>query len=162
MPDRDYRIVVQDMTNVYIGALLTYAEIMDLDEIPFKLKSILDHTILKEVDADTTISDHVFFIKYNDVSYKTYSDMHARFRLNVPKSTNEGIRYESREYTISEIVSDDYLHSIMDNVWVEELHIGKLYLLGNYGHPKDKNKGKKRLVNIEDYIDEFLGEEDEV
>lgn len=158
MPDKDYRIVLQDMTNLYIGALLSYAELMNMDEVPFKLKSILDHTILKEIDQNTTISDHLFFIKKDDVAYKTYSGMRAKFRLNVPTDTKEGIKYVSKEYSIEEIVENQYLHSIMDNVWVEELHIGKLYLLGNFDHPKEKRKEKKRLINMEDYIDDFLGE----
>lgn len=158
MEDRDYRLVLQDMTNVYIGARLTYAELMDMDEVPHKLKSILDHTILTEIHRNTTISDHVFFIDKDDVSYKVYSDLHAKFRLNIPTENGDGVHYSSKEYSVEEIVSSQELHDRMDVIWVEELHIGKLYLLGNFKHPKEERKEKKRLVNIEDYIDDFLGE----
>ena len=156
MEDRDYKLLLQDMTNVYIGGRLSYDQIMNMDEAPHRLKSILDHTILKEVDRHTTISDHVFFIKEGDISYSVYHDMRARFLLNIPSYELDGIHYHSREYTIDDIVNNASMHEMMDVIFVEELHIGKLYLLGNYD--KTKKNNKKRAVNMEDYIDEFLKE----
>ena len=47
--NRDFKYVMQDVSKVYIGAKYTYQEMMDTDEIPFKLKAILSHYILKEV-----------------------------------------------------------------------------------------------------------------
>ena len=52
--NRDFKYVMQDVSRVYIGAKYTYREMMDSDEIPFKLKAILSHYILKEVAEDTT------------------------------------------------------------------------------------------------------------
>ena len=46
--NNDFRYVMQDMTNVYIGAKYTYDEIMNVDEVPFKLKVILSHYMFIE------------------------------------------------------------------------------------------------------------------
>ena len=61
MENQDFKYVCQDMTNLYIGARYTYGELMALDEIPFKLKTILSHYMLKEVAEDTKIEDHIFY-----------------------------------------------------------------------------------------------------
>lgn len=155
MDNKDYKHVILDITNAYIGAKLSYGEIMDIDEVPHKLKIILDHTILREVHPDTKIEDHIFFIKENDISYQTYKRMHATFRLLIKKEGHD--TYESKEYSIEAIVANEHFHEIMDSIFVQEIHIPKLYLLGKYGENEKKSK-KKRLVNMEDYIDDFLGE----
>lgn len=58
--NQDFKYVMQDVSRVYIGAKFTYQEMMDTDEIPFKLKAIFSHYILKEVAGDTTPENHIF------------------------------------------------------------------------------------------------------
>lgn len=127
MADRDYKHIVQDPTNAYIGARLTYGELMEIDEIPFKLKTILSHYILKEVDKDTTIENHIFYMKPEDESYMIYKRIKAKFGMYVFDEKKKS--YVRREMKIDEIVKDEYLHEHMDTVFVEEMHIYKLNLL---------------------------------
>ena len=128
MAERDYKHVVQDATNVYIGGKLSYAEMMDLDEVPFKLKTILSQYILKEVAADTTIENHIFYITPEDMSYMIYKRLKAGFSLYVFDEEKGG--YNNREYKIDEIVGNEYLHENMNTIFVEEMHIYKLNMLG--------------------------------
>ncbi|MCR5799971.1 MAG: hypothetical protein K6G69_07845 [Lachnospiraceae bacterium] len=128
MAERDYKHVVQDATNVYIGGKLSYAEMMDLDEVPFKLKTILSQYILKEVAADTTIENHIFYITPEDMSYMIYKRLKAGFSLYVFDEKKGG--YKNREYKIEEIVGNEYLHENMNTIFVEEMHIYKLNMLG--------------------------------
>ena len=75
MADRDYKHVVQDVTNIYIGGKLSYGEMLDLDEIPFKFKVILSHYILKEVSRETTIenaSGNLSEVNLDGDSFKSY------------------------------------------------------------------------------------------
>lgn len=127
MADRDYKHIVQDPTNAYLGARLTYGELMDIDEVPFKFKTLLSHYILKEVDRDTTIENHIFFIKPEDESYMVYKRIKAKFAMYVFDETKRS--YVRKEYKIDEIVKDEYLHEHMDTIFVEEIHIYKLNLL---------------------------------
>lgn len=127
MADRDYKHVVQDVTNVYIGGKLSYGEMMDLDEIPFKFKVILSQYILKEVDRDTTPENHIFFMKKDDMSYMIFKKMRAKFRLYI--FDDEKKSYVGREYKIEEIVGNDQLHDKMNTTFVEEMHIYKLNML---------------------------------
>ena len=127
MADRDYKHIVQDVTNIYIGGKLSYGEMLDLDEIPFKFKVILSHYILKEVSRETTIENHIFFMKKEDMSYMIFKKMKAKFRLYV--FDNEKKSYVGKEYKIEDIVDDEYLHENMNTIFVEEMHLYKINLL---------------------------------
>lgn len=127
MADNDYKHIVQDMTNVYIGGKLSYGEIMELDGAPFRFKTILSRYILKEVADNTTIENHVFYITKEDESYMIYKQLKAKFRLNVFDEKKK--HYVSREYKLDEIVGNTELHEKMDTIFVEELHLSKLNLL---------------------------------
>lgn len=133
--NNDFRYVMQDMTNVYIGAKYTYDEIMNVDEVPFKLKVILSHYMLKEVAGNTTLENHIFYMKPDDMSYMVYKRMKARFKLNVFKEDGHGKGkpgYIQKEYKIQDIVEGPeaaMLHEKMNQIFVEEMHITKLGLL---------------------------------
>ena len=127
MADRDYKHVYQDMTNLYLGGKLSYAELMDIDEVPFKFKCILSQYILKEVAEDTTIENHIFYIKPEDMAYMIYKKMRVKFRLYVFDHDKQS--YVSRDLKIDEIVGDSYLYANKDTIFVEEMHIYKINML---------------------------------
>ena len=131
--DRDFKHILQDFGNYYIGARFTYREMMESEEMPFKWRAIIAHYFSKEVDLDTTMENHIFFLEETDFAYQTYKQLKARFRMSVwvpyDKKGRRVDRYESREYKIEEIVGNRALHEQMDTILVEELHLTKLALL---------------------------------
>lgn len=133
--NNDYKYVMHDMTNIYIGAKYTYDEIMDNDDVPFKFKTILSRYILKEVAGNTTLENHIFYMKKEDMSYMIYKQMKAKFKLNVFKEDGHGKGqpgYVQKEYKIQDIVEGKdsiELHEKMNQIFVEELHITSLGLL---------------------------------
>ncbi len=133
--NNDFRYVMHDMTNLYIGGKYTYDELMGVDEIPFKLKTIFSHYMLKEVAGNTTLENHVFFMKPTDESYLVYKQMKTRFKLNVFREDGHGKGkpgYVQKSYKLEEIVEGKeaaFLHENMDTIFVEEMHITKLGLL---------------------------------
>lgn len=133
--NNDFKYVMHDMTNIYIGAKYTYDEIMNNDEVPFKFKVILSRYMLKEVAGDTTLENHVFFMKPTDESYLLYKQMKAKFKLNVFQENGHGKGkpgYVQKVYKVQDIVEGkdaEFLHANMDTIVVEELHITTLGLL---------------------------------
>lgn len=127
-----FEYVMHDVSHVYIGAKLSYKDLMEHDDVPFKLRAIIAHYMLKEVAEDTTVSDHIFFIQKNDLSYLAYKQMKARFKLSVwceadgKKRKKAG--YESRLYTIDEILTDEELRKNRDITVVEEFTFKKFAL----------------------------------
>ena len=83
MENRDFKYVMHDLTNIYIGAKYTYDELMENDEVPFKFKVILSHCMLKEIAGNTTLENHLFFLKPTDESYMIFKQMKTRIKLRV-------------------------------------------------------------------------------
>lgn len=132
MENRDFKYVMHDLTNVYIGARFTYGELMEEEEVPFKLKMIISHYFLKEVGENTRIEDHIFYLKETDISFLVFRQMKAKFRLNVWRDELDGVKrpgYKSEVYKITDIVNNDELKKRMDITLVEEMHITKLGLM---------------------------------
>nr|WP_325239788.1 hypothetical protein [uncultured Oscillibacter sp.] len=128
--NRDFKYVMQDVSKVYIGAKYTYQEMMDTDEIPFKLKAILSHYILKEVAGDTTPENHIFYIKDTDLSYLVYKQMKARFKLDFPVRSPKGTwQYRSEYHTIEEIAGNAAWKEKQDEIVVEEMVLTKLHMM---------------------------------
>ncbi len=128
----DFKYVMHDLSTLYVGAAYTYSELMNLDDAPFKFRSMVNKIMMKEVDGNTKISDHIFFIDPDGLSYMTYKHLKARFKMNVfHREANKGQGgYVSETHTIEEIRNDEFLQNNKDTIFVEELIIGKLNLAG--------------------------------
>lgn len=133
MENKDFKYVMHDLTNLYIGAKHTYNELLVLEEVPFKLKTLISRFMIREVDGNTKIEDHIFYLKETDMSYQIYKEMKAKFRLSVWKDENDGAKkpgYKSITYRITDIVGNEELMRKKDITIVEEVHITKLGLMG--------------------------------
>lgn len=133
MAENDFKYIVQSFGDFYIGARWTYGEMLVNENMPFKWKAVVRHYLLKDVAPDTKMEDHIFFMNEQDFSYETLKELKAKFKMSVwvpaDGRKRRGGHYESREYTIEEIVSSKKLHDEMDTIIVEELRLSKLALL---------------------------------
>mgnify|MGYP001056343612 FL=1 len=46
----DYKYIMQDVSNIYLGAKYTYEELTEDEEIPFKIKSLVNRYIKPELE----------------------------------------------------------------------------------------------------------------
>ena len=72
--NQDFKYVLQDFGNIYIGARYSYEEMLKSEEIPYKWKAIIRHYLLKETSPETTMENHIFFMKEDDFSYETFQE----------------------------------------------------------------------------------------
>ncbi len=131
--NRDYKHIIQDITNIYIGGKLSYGEMMDMDDIPFKLKTVFAHYMLKEVDKATTLENHLFYLDKDSLSYMVYKKLKARFLLNVFYEDGHGKNepgYRIDEYLIDDILDNETIMANKDVTFLTEVRISKLKLTG--------------------------------
>ena len=76
MADQDFKYIIQDLTNIYLGARSTYEELMEDENVPHKLKEIIVRVMLTEVAPDTTPENHVFYMEKESASFKAVSYTH--------------------------------------------------------------------------------------
>ena len=135
-PDDSFKYLLQDITNIYLGARYTYKELVEDEEhVPFKLQQVIYHYFLQEVDENTTPENHLFFLTRDSKSYEAYRKMKAVFRMSVYENGGKGrfgiIKkpgYVTKEYPLDEVVDSVELHQKMDTIIVEEVRISKMGL----------------------------------
>ena len=131
--NRDYKHIIQDITNIYVGGRLSYAEMMNMDEVPFRLKTVFAHYMLKEVAGDTTLENHLFYMDKDSMSYMIYKKMKCRFLLNVfyeDAGGKDKPGYRVNEYTIDEVLDNETIMANKDVTFLTEIRISKLKLAG--------------------------------
>ena len=132
MENRDYKHVIQDITQVYIGGKLSYDEILDEEDVPYKLKTIFLHYMMNEVAGDTLLENHIFFMKKKGTAYSTYKKLKAKFVLNVFYEDGHGKGkpgYKIKELELDELLDDDYIMANMDTTFLTEVRISKLRMM---------------------------------
>jgi len=132
MQNNDYKHAIQDITNLYLGGKLTYADIMDNEEIPFKFRAIVMHYMIDGIDPDTTLENHLFYIKKNSMAYMVYKKLKARFMLNVFYEDGHGKGkpgYHIDEFEIDDILDNEDLLANKDTIFLTEVRISKLKMM---------------------------------
>ena len=89
--NQDFKYVLQDFGNIYIGARYSYEEMLKSEEIPYKWKAIIRHYLLKETSPETTMENHIFFMKEDDFAYETFQELKASFKMSVWIEAGKGI-----------------------------------------------------------------------
>ena len=123
----DFKYVMQDVSRYYFGARLSYNEILSQEMAPFKFKTILERYLLKDLDGDTTLESHLYYMKEDSFEARTYKQLKARVRVSQYKKNRTDL-YQEKLYTINELASFSPEEKEMMGLIVRELVISKLAL----------------------------------
>lgn len=133
MENNDFKYIIQDFNNIYIGARWTYQEMTEHKDIPFKWKAVIAHYLSKDADLNMKFEDHLFAMTEHDFSYQTYLQLKAKVKVSVWE-TKKGLfgtksGYVSKEYSIADIITNQQLHECREHIIVEELRLSKMSLM---------------------------------
>lgn len=79
--NNDFKYVIQDTNCVYFGKELTYAEMMDKDDVPFKFKAVISAHIAKDADINQTMAAHILQISDQEFSYRIFEQLKLTVRV---------------------------------------------------------------------------------
>ena len=133
MDDNAYKYVLQDFTNVYIGALFTFEELIASDDCPVRFKDFVIRVICKDGDRNMTISERLLEIKENDEVYSQLQKLKLKIKVthllkSLDKHGNEKDTYETKELKIEDFVKDDYVHDEPGEFLIQEISFKKRHL----------------------------------
>ncbi len=102
--ENDFKYYMQDIERYYFGARYSYNELLANEMVPFKFKSIITKYIKDEVEYDTTLESHLYYMGKDSFDYSIYKQLRARIRVNQYKKEGfpEG-GYREKLYTIEEL-----------------------------------------------------------
>lgn len=129
----DFKYVLQDTGHVFFGKELSYQEMMDKEDVPFKWKAIIGTYISKDVDLETTMLVHLQTIDESSFSFKIFEQLklEIKYCYQEEKKSLWGKNKETwvhKTCSIKKIAElKEAIHS--QNVIVEEIAISKLALM---------------------------------
>lgn len=79
---QDYKYVMQDAGNLYLGAKYTYAELLANEDVPFKLKSIIHRYISPELDEETSLESHFYYLNEEGFVYQVCRQLKIKIKYS--------------------------------------------------------------------------------
>lgn len=133
----DYKYVMTDTGSLYLGAKYSYREILENQDVPFKYRSIIERYILPDLQPDTTLESHLYYMQKNAFSYRTYQQLKAKVKVSrlVDKNPFLGcIGKKKRVYqtvvlSLEELAGMSKEEKERDGIFIQELIISKLCMM---------------------------------
>ena len=130
----DFKYFMQDVNALYIGAYYNYGELMENEMVPFKLKSIIEHYIMKDTQADTTLESQFYYMTGEEFSYRTYTQLKAKVKVCMfveSKSLfgKEKVAYKNKIIPLSQFVQMNLAQKKKYGVKVQEIILSKLAMM---------------------------------
>lgn len=134
LQNNDFKYVMMDMGNIYLGAKLSYEELLHEELSPFKLKAIIRQYILKETMVDTTLESQFYYLEKDVFLYEIFSQLKVKVKVNiqVEKKSLWGksvYRYEERILKLKELTEMNLAKKKALGVIVCEVIVSKLGLM---------------------------------
>lgn len=92
--DNDFKYVMLDVGNLYLGARFSFGELLEEEMVPFKMKAILTHYILKEADAETTLESQFYYMEKGTFLYDTFIQLRTKVKVNILTEKKEFVSGE--------------------------------------------------------------------
>lgn len=132
--NNDFKYVIQDTNCVYFGRELTYAEMMDKDDIPFKFKAVISAHIARDTDLNRKMADHLLQISEEEFSYRIYEQLKLTIRVCY-KTQKKGFggkikdKWVHKAYPFKTFCNEHRSQVMNGDMMIEDFSISKLALM---------------------------------
>ncbi|MBE5828645.1 MAG: hypothetical protein K6G10_01835 [Butyrivibrio sp.] len=129
--ENDFKYYMQDIERYYFGARYSYSELLNNEMVPFKYKTIITKYLKDEVDYETTLESHLYYMNSEGFDYKIYKQLRSRVRTSLYKNPDKREKgFKEKVYTIEQLARIDKEEKVRLGIIVRELIISKLALFG--------------------------------
>lgn len=130
----EFKYVMQDTGNIYLGALFSFEELLEQEMVPFKLKAILTHYVLKEAAAETTLESQFYYLEQDTFLYEVFKQLKVRVKVQkqVEKKSLLGktkIAYKEEILSLKELTEMNLARKKACGMLVREIIVSKLGMM---------------------------------
>ena len=130
----DFKYVLQDTGNIYLGAQFSYEELLEQEMVPFKLKAILTHYILKEAAPDTTLESQFYYLTGDSFLYETFKQLKIRVKVQMQVEKKTLLCKRKNEYreeilSLKELIEVNLARKKACGMLIREIIISKLGMM---------------------------------
>ena len=131
--DRSFKYAMQDTNRIYIGGRMTYQEMITWDEVPFKIKAIVNKHFIPDAKTDEcTFAEHFKTLSKDGFLFQICKTLKTKVKVDIPyipkNKTSGDVRYKSEYMKIEDYL--DYIHGEPPEGFVtEEISFSKLAVM---------------------------------
>lgn len=136
--NNDFKFILQDSSYIYFGKELSYADIIENEDVPFKFKAIVNNYVKKDLPQDSALEEkmaiHLLELSDDAFSIKVYEQLKLKVRIFY-KVEKRNIFGQIKDKWIHKVCTlheyrNEYRDKIMrQEVGVEDVSISKLALM---------------------------------
>lgn len=125
----DFKYYMQDIERNYFGARYSYNEILANEMAPFKFKTIITKYLKDEIDLDTRLESHFYYIQPETFDYQIFKQLKTRIRVLEYKRTDDQRKgFKEKIYTIEQLARISPEDKEKNGMIIREIFISKLAL----------------------------------
>lgn len=130
----DFKYVMQDTGNLYLGAKYTYEELLAAEMTPFKLKAIINHYVLKEASPENTLESQFYYLNRDSFLYEVFYQLKIKVKVQMQTEKKsffgkEKIRYEEQILSLKDLTDMNLAKKKASGVIIREIIISKLGMM---------------------------------
>jgi hypothetical protein len=135
MENKDYKYTMADYSNIYLGAKFSYRDVIEHPDVNFKLKAVIERYFLKDLDPDTTLESHFYYMTADEFAAKTYLQLKVKIKFNVLEEKKGLFSKGKRVYTtkilpIHKFMEMNLAQKKAGGVVIQEIVFPKMALMG--------------------------------
>ena len=132
----NYKYVMVDTGNVYLGAKYSYGELLQNEDVPFKIRAIVERYILPQADSETTLESEFYYMTPDSFAYRTYRQLKVKVKCSrlVEKTGlfSKGKKkkvYETQTMGLEAFVGMSPAQKQIQGILVQEIVVNKLAMM---------------------------------
>ena len=130
----DYKYVMQDTYQLYLGVKYTFEEVVENEEIPFKFRLIVERYLYPDIDPETTLESHLYYLPDKGMILKTYKHIKLKVKFNVIEEKKSLSGREKEVYTTKILPIEQFVKMTPEQkeakgVVIQEISCSKLALM---------------------------------
>lgn len=133
--ENDYKYVLEDFSNIYIGARFSYGELAENDDVPGRFKDAVYRVFLKETEPEVTVGEHLMKLKDDGMGYLAYKQLRIRIKVTCltcvqDKKGSVKERYITKDYALDDFMKEEGIRENQEQYLIQEISFKKRHLMG--------------------------------
>lgn len=131
----EFKYHLQDTGRLYVGCKYTFRELVEVEELLFKFRIVMERYVMPDADPEDTLETHLYYLAPESASVKVYRQLKARVKVNLIQEKKGFFGSGSKAYTtrvmpVEELVKIPPARKEQQGMVVQELSVSKLALAG--------------------------------
>ncbi len=121
----NYKYIMQDVGQLYVGAKYSFQEIVENEDVPFKFRLVVERYIYSEIEQDTTLESYFYHIDDNNMAFRIFKQLKTKVKINILKNK----KYITQVIPIEKFAKISSQEKETQGVVIQEIIVNKLSLM---------------------------------